>query len=156
MGTPSTACSSQRVSCSGELPVGAEADGAAGDNAGAMAAARPSATRRVREKLSMQVRRKGTGAAYEARRPVSMPHFAKTAAVSRSTMARAGAAASRGGFMHAWLLKLNQYYPVRYTAWLLCAIGLLLSTFTWVAFGAGGVLVLLFALLLGAGLRDVL
>jgi glutamate synthase domain-containing protein 2 len=58
--------------------------------------------------------------------------------------------------MHAWLDTLNQFFPVRYTAWLLCAVGLLLSAFTWVAFDTGGALVLLFALLLGLGLRDVL
>ena len=58
--------------------------------------------------------------------------------------------------MRAWLLKLNQYFPIRYTAWLLCAVGLLLCTFTWVAFNTGGLLVLLFALGLGLGLRDVL
>ncbi len=58
--------------------------------------------------------------------------------------------------MRAWLLTLNQYFPIRYTAWLLCAVGLLLCTFTAVAFGTGGWLALLFALLLGLGLRDVL
>lgn len=57
--------------------------------------------------------------------------------------------------MRAWLLKLNQYFPVRYTAWLLCAVGMLLCTFTWVAFNTGGLLALLFALGLGLGLRDV-
>lgn len=57
--------------------------------------------------------------------------------------------------MHAWLDKLNQFFPVRYAAWLLCAVGLLLSAFTWVAFGTGGGLLLLFALLLGLGLHDV-
>ncbi|MCR5884790.1 FMN-binding glutamate synthase family protein [Rhizobacter sp. J219] len=58
--------------------------------------------------------------------------------------------------MHAWLHTLNQYYPVRYTAWLLCAVGLLLSAFAWVGFGTSGMLVLLFALLLALGVHDVL
>jgi glutamate synthase domain-containing protein 2 len=58
--------------------------------------------------------------------------------------------------MYAWLLTLNQYFPIRYTAWLLCAVGMLLSAFTWVAFGSGGTLTLVFALLLGLGLRDAL
>jgi glutamate synthase domain-containing protein 2 len=58
--------------------------------------------------------------------------------------------------MRAWLLKLNQYFPIRYAAWLLCAVGLLLSAFTWVGFGSSGALVLVFALLLGLGLRDIL
>ncbi len=58
--------------------------------------------------------------------------------------------------MRAWLLTLNQYFPIRYATWLLCAVGLLLCSFTWVAFNTGGLLVLLFALGLGQGLRDVL
>ena len=58
--------------------------------------------------------------------------------------------------MRAWLLTLNQYFPIRYAAWLLCAVGLLLSAFAAVAFGTGGGLALLFALLLGLGLRDIL
>jgi glutamate synthase domain-containing protein 2 len=58
--------------------------------------------------------------------------------------------------MRAWLLTLNRYFPVRYTAWLLCAVGLLLCAFTQVAFGAGGGLALLFALLTALGLRDVM
>jgi hypothetical protein len=41
--------------------------------------------------------------------------------------------------MHAWLHKLDQHFPVRYSAWLLSAMGLLLFGFTWVAFGTGGV-----------------
>ena len=45
--------------------------------------------------------------------------------------------------------------PVRYSAWLLCAVAMLLSAFTWVAFGAGGGLVLLFALLTALGFRDM-
>lgn len=61
-----------------------------------------------------------------------------------------------GDPMRAWLLKLNRYFPIRYAAWLLCAVGLLLCTFTWVAFGIGGLPALVFALLLGLGLRDVL
>ena len=57
--------------------------------------------------------------------------------------------------MAAWLLKVNGYFPVRYTAWLACAVGFLLSIFAWVAFGVGQLSALLFALLLGLGLRDV-
>jgi glutamate synthase domain-containing protein 2 len=58
--------------------------------------------------------------------------------------------------MRAWLLTLNRYFPIRYAAWLMCAVGMLLCSFTWVAFKTGGPLALLFALLLGLGLRDVL
>ena len=56
--------------------------------------------------------------------------------------------------MFDWLKKLDQHFPVRYSAWLLCAVAMLLSAFTWVAFGAGGGLVLLFALLTALGFRD--
>ena len=28
--------------------------------------------------------------------------------------------------MHAWLHKIDQHFPVRYTAWLLSAVGVLL------------------------------
>jgi glutamate synthase domain-containing protein 2 len=56
--------------------------------------------------------------------------------------------------MHAWLRKIDQHFPVRYTAWLLSAVGLLLATFTWVAFHQGGGLALLCLFLLGLGWRD--
>ena len=46
--------------------------------------------------------------------------------------------------MHAWLHRIDQYFPVRYIVWLLCAIGLGLSTFAWVAFQVGGGLAVLF------------
>ncbi|WP_326539788.1 FMN-binding glutamate synthase family protein [Pseudorhodoferax sp.] len=57
--------------------------------------------------------------------------------------------------MHAWLHKIDQHFPVRYTAWLLSAVGLLLSLFTWVAFGSGGPPALLFLFLVLLGWRDV-
>ena len=40
--------------------------------------------------------------------------------------------------MHAWLHRIDQHFPVRYTAWFLSAVGFLLCTFTWIAFGVGG------------------
>jgi glutamate synthase domain-containing protein 2 len=58
--------------------------------------------------------------------------------------------------MRAWLLTLNQYFPIRYSAWLLCAVGMLLCAFTWVGFDTGGWLMLLFIGLLVLGLRDIL
>ena len=57
--------------------------------------------------------------------------------------------------MHAWLHKIDQQFPVRYTAWLLSAIGLLLFTFTFVAFQSGGFLALLCLFLVGLGWRDI-
>ena len=56
--------------------------------------------------------------------------------------------------MIEWLNRLDQHFPVRYTAWLLCAVALLLSAFSWVAFGVGGLLALVFLFLTGLGLRD--
>jgi glutamate synthase domain-containing protein 2 len=56
--------------------------------------------------------------------------------------------------MFDWLKKLDQHFPVRYTFWLLCGIGLLLSLFVWVGFGIGGWLALLFLFLVGLGFRD--
>jgi glutamate synthase domain-containing protein 2 len=56
--------------------------------------------------------------------------------------------------MFNWLQRLDRHFPVRYTAWLLCGVGLLLATFTWVGFGTGGVLALAFLFLTGLGWRD--
>jgi hypothetical protein len=53
--------------------------------------------------------------------------------------------------MHEWLHKIDQHFPVRYTAWLFSALGLLLFTFTWVAFRRGGGLALLCLFLVGLG-----
>ena len=57
--------------------------------------------------------------------------------------------------MRAWLISLNQYFPIRYSAWLACAVGLLLSVFLWVGFGLAAWWVLIFAALVLLGLRDV-
>ena len=57
--------------------------------------------------------------------------------------------------MPAWLHKLNEHFPIRYLAWLSCGIGLLLSLFTWVAFGTGFVAALVFGALTVQGFRDV-
>ncbi|MDP3082190.1 MAG: FMN-binding glutamate synthase family protein [Rubrivivax sp.] len=56
--------------------------------------------------------------------------------------------------MHALLDKLDQYFPVRYSAWLASAVGLLLATFSEVAFGVGGAFALVCLLLLALGWRD--
>jgi glutamate synthase domain-containing protein 2 len=56
--------------------------------------------------------------------------------------------------MFQWLHRLDHHFPLRYTAWLLCAVGLLLSAFSWVAFGVGGLLALVFLFLTGLGFRD--
>jgi glutamate synthase domain-containing protein 2 len=56
--------------------------------------------------------------------------------------------------MHEWLHRIDQHFPVRYTAWLLAAVGTLLSAFTWVAFGVGGGVALVCLFLTGLGWRD--
>ena len=56
--------------------------------------------------------------------------------------------------MPQWLIRLNEQFPLRYAAWLLCGVGLLLSAFTWVAFQTGGWLVAVFVILVLLGWRD--
>jgi glutamate synthase domain-containing protein 2 len=57
--------------------------------------------------------------------------------------------------MPAWLIKLNDHFPIRYVAWLASAIGLLLSAFVWTMMHSGGVWVLLFLALVITGVHDV-
>jgi glutamate synthase domain-containing protein 2 len=56
--------------------------------------------------------------------------------------------------MHDWLHKIDKHFPVRFTAWLFSAVGLLLASFTWVAFQRGGGVALLCLFLVGLGWRD--
>ena len=56
--------------------------------------------------------------------------------------------------MHAWLESIDQHFPLRYTAWLLAAVGLLLAAFTQVAYGVGGGLALVCLVLAALGWRD--
>jgi glutamate synthase domain-containing protein 2 len=51
---------------------------------------------------------------------------------------------------------LNTLFPIRYTAFGLCCFGLLLSVFSLFAFGVGSGSLLLFALLVGVGVYDLL
>jgi glutamate synthase domain-containing protein 2 len=76
-------------------------------------------------------------------------------------LARRGAALRSAGFdnegpaMRDWLVKIDRNFPLRYGAWLSCAVGALLFGFTSVAFHTGGLAAL--ACLAGVilGLRDV-
>ena len=56
--------------------------------------------------------------------------------------------------MHEWLHRLDQQFPVRYSVWLLCGIGLLLFSFTFVAFDTGGFAALACLFLVVLGWRD--
>ena len=58
--------------------------------------------------------------------------------------------------MPAWLHALDRYFPIRYLVWLSCGIGFLLCAFVWVAFKQWGLMVLVFAVLVGMGVRDSL
>jgi glutamate synthase domain-containing protein 2 len=58
--------------------------------------------------------------------------------------------------MFAWLDRLDQYVPVRYSAWFLCAVGFLISAFCWVVIGVGWLPALIFLFLVGLGFRDVI
>ena len=58
--------------------------------------------------------------------------------------------------MPTWLLKLDEHFPIRYLAWLACAVAFLLSAFAWVGFHVGGLAALVFAGLTVTGLHDVL
>jgi len=57
--------------------------------------------------------------------------------------------------MHDWLTRIDQQFPVRYTAWALSAVLALLMGFCWVAFGFGGGWALLFLFLACLGFRDI-
>ena len=54
------------------------------------------------------------------------------------------------------LHRLNEFFPIRYTAFGLCVIGLLLCIFTLVGFGQGGPLALVLLALVGLGVYDLL
>mgnify|MGYP001414944293 CR=1 FL=1 len=56
--------------------------------------------------------------------------------------------------MFPWLNRLDQHFPVRYSAWLACAVGMMLAGFAWVAFDRGGWLAALFLALTLLGVRD--
>jgi len=56
--------------------------------------------------------------------------------------------------MQAWLLKLNEHFPLRYSAWLACAVGCLLSAIAWTATDSGGLATLVFLGLTILGVRD--
>ena len=57
--------------------------------------------------------------------------------------------------MHEWLHRLDQTFPVRYSVWFASAVGTLLFSFTFIAFGIGGVAAVVCLFLTGLGLRDV-
>jgi glutamate synthase domain-containing protein 2 len=59
--------------------------------------------------------------------------------------------------MREWILSLNRFFPIRYSAWLACVAGLLLSVFVWVTSrsASGSLWALGFIALIALGFRDV-
>jgi len=57
--------------------------------------------------------------------------------------------------MHAWLGKLDRWFPVRYAAWTACALLTVALAVYWWWTGVGGVAALVCLVLVGVGLRDV-
>ncbi len=59
--------------------------------------------------------------------------------------------------MQAWLTSLNRFFPLRYSAWLGCVAGLVLSLFVWVTSSSpsGAASAMGFVALIALGFRDV-
>lgn len=57
--------------------------------------------------------------------------------------------------MFAWINRLDQRFPIRYSAWALCAVALVLSTLAWQRMGMSAWPVAVFLALVVLGLHDV-
>jgi glutamate synthase domain-containing protein 2 len=57
--------------------------------------------------------------------------------------------------MFLWLNRLDQHFPIRYSAWALCFVGLLASAFAWAKMGMDAWLAIVFLGLVLLGVRDV-
>ena len=57
--------------------------------------------------------------------------------------------------MFAWLYRLDRFFPVRYSVWMLCALGFAISMLCWFALGVGWLPALAFLFLVGLGFRDI-
>src|SRR5688572_1371284 len=64
-------------------------------------------------------------------------------------------ATQREACMFKWLSRLDDFFPIRYSVWALCAIGLVASAAAWYRIGTSLWLVALFLGLVLLGLRDV-
>ncbi len=59
--------------------------------------------------------------------------------------------------MFAWLSKLDRYFPIRYSVWALCMVGLVASVYAWAGMGViDAWLALVFLVLVLLGVRDSL
>ncbi|MEO6362963.1 MAG: FMN-binding glutamate synthase family protein [Caldimonas sp.] len=57
--------------------------------------------------------------------------------------------------MFAWINRLDQRFPIRYSVWALCAVGLVLSALAWQRMGTSAWAVAIFLALVVLGFRDV-
>ena len=57
--------------------------------------------------------------------------------------------------MFAWINRLDSHFPIRYSAWALCAVALVLATLAWRGMGMALWPVFVFLFLVALGLRDV-
>jgi glutamate synthase domain-containing protein 2 len=57
--------------------------------------------------------------------------------------------------MHAWLSRLDQYFPVRYTAWSLAVLATAWFALYWMLTGTGDVIAIVCAVLSAVGIRDM-
>ena len=58
--------------------------------------------------------------------------------------------------MFAWINRIDSYFPIRYSAWALCGLALVLSVLAWQGMGMALWPVFVFLFLVALGLRDVL
>src|ERR1035438_4715015 len=57
--------------------------------------------------------------------------------------------------MFAWINRLDQYLPIRYSVWALCVVGFVASTYAWARMGMDVWLALVFLALAVLGVRDM-
>ena len=58
--------------------------------------------------------------------------------------------------MFAWINRLDSYFPIRYSVWVLCGVALVLATLAWRGMGMALWPAMVFLLLVLLGLRDVM
>ena len=58
--------------------------------------------------------------------------------------------------MFAWINRLDSYFPIRYSVWVLCGVALVLATLAWRGMGMALWPAIVFLLLVLLGLRDVM
>src|SRR6185369_6974682 len=62
----------------------------------------------------------------------------------------------RGDRMHAWLSRLDRYFPIRYTVWSLSVLSMIGFAIYWHWTGTGDVAAIVCGVLVAVGIRDML